>query len=476
MQVDALEPTMALPLEVLVMLFNATPGAQLEPATLVARLRGAGFVEAANGFAAALAKPGFWQTQMRACFPRVTQLPAYIEEALQAGRRYYNVPAEAKVGPMEPRLAIDQAWRDAFRHVLLVLRSTMVRFDRAVYDQATASSSFVALPQPATGASDFVPSLHFERAAGETCDQYVNREHTRSETFAVANENEAEFRAHLNWSVYGDDDEQGMSDDEIDVELGYDDLPTLGAMARRLDSGGGSVAELLLRQGANNGAKVYSGSVPVPEPFDRVVDVDYTIRWAIRLNALPLIVQSVLPTQCNLTASMEARATVKPWLVDDAFLYAVDLRQARRRSRQWRDTLPFRYVLHTDGGGLVAGTLQERINGRTRTRRLVDAVLRELGRTVTDRNVMRALNSAGKDGLVVSMFSDFGVAANNTELTFSNEIVLADESRPETDKVYVGELLGPVRPHRPVGEGATGYSWYAKAKRDSAFTVHVRFR
>jgi len=480
MQVDTVdvESTMALPIEILVLLFSDTPGAQLEPGTLVERLRGAGFVVAADAFAKAIGKTGFWRVQTRACFPRITQLPAYIEEALQAKRRYYDVPDDVKLGAMEPRLAIDQAWRDAFRHVLLVLRSSMARVERAIYDPVTDTGRFVPLPIPATGPPDFAPTLRFELGVGETCDQYVNRKHTLSQTFAVANENEAQFRAHLNWSVYGDDDEQGMSDDEIDVELGYDDLPTLGAMARRLDSGGGSVAELLLRQGANNGAEVYSGSVPVPAPFDRVADVDYTIRWAIRLNALPLIVQSVLPTQCNLTASMETRCTIKPWLVDDAFLYAVDLRQTRRRSQQWRDVLPFRYVLHTGGGGHVVGTLQERINGRTKVARLVSAVLRELERTVAaDRNVLRALNGAGANGLAVSMATEFGVTNEGTELTFSSEVVLNNEDGPPTtNDAYVGELLGPVRPHRPVAERATGYTWYKKQRRDSAFTVHVRFR
>jgi len=41
---------------------------------------------------------------------------------------------------------------------------------------------------------------------------------------------------------------------------------------------------------------------------------------------------------------------------------------------------------------------------------------------------------------------------------------------------YVGELLGPVRPHRPILPRAVGATWFEDRARDSHFTVHIRFR
>lgn len=454
-----------LPLSLITIMFTSTPAIPIDPQELIDRLRASGFTEAARVLSRNLGNKDFWRNIVGECFPNISQLPVHIEEKLRSGKRYYNVPSDANLPASEPRTAIDQAWRDAFHHVINVLQSMETRALRGRPDWGDGDDDdendnifFVA------DSSGFVPPLRLEAATQETCGSYVRREHTDRLQFDVDTENQAVFAFKLNVSTSGPDDDVGMSDDEIDVSLRYDDLPTIGHMARGTTPETiGTVPQLLGRDESPAGAFVYRGQLTVPAPFDRFVVGEYDVRWNTQIPHAVSRFQRMLPPRLNFRANIDAHLTVRPWLIDDTVLFAVEVRQRRPRTEIVRRmSIPLRMTLSWAGGVPERSPVEtSTVPWMYRVDRLYDDI-----RAVAARNNTRTPPVAYWR---VSIADEW-----NADGSVAHMIVITHDTFRKAKDTYLNELLGPPRPHRPMSARTPGADWYDK--RAEYVDVKVVFR
>jgi len=443
-----------IPLEVLLMMFTETPGVPTNLHELVTRLRNSGFTKGARFIEQHMGQPGFWRNLTRQCFPLVTQLPSHIEEWLRGGKRYYNVPDDVVMPITQPRSATSQAWRDAFRHILGVLNSMHTRVLRATGVEYP-SSTLVAN-------SGFAPPLALPHTSIETCDTYVNHAHEVSVTYGVDEEAQAPFTFYLNMSSRGtDEDEQGMSDDELELGVEYDELPVLGNMGNQV-GGNATVAALLNRSTSSGGAFVYRGVVRVPKPFDGVISADYEVRWKTKIPQLSERFARIVPPALKVRAVVDARLVVQPWRIDDRFLFAVDARQVHPRSTRVRTLgTPVRWLVDTYTNGVLSQTVfDETLPARFRLAWLW-------------RDGMLKLATVHSTAMEAAIHFDVDTdwAPNGT---VSQSLHIDSSTRELYKKTLLIEIIGPVRPMRPVPASAPEAAWFPDVRRKSHVTIHVR--
>jgi len=451
----AIESFARLPLTVINMLLTQTSGSFINPERLAAVLRARGFADVALNVLYLTGSANFWKDMTTNCFRHITQLPAHIEHQLRRGTTYQEHDASeydderASGGPLppsEPRRAIDQAWRAAFRYILRTLIYARV----GIYTGNEHRGMLKWSPSLSIPTNDTLL----------TCDSYVNKRHTALYSYTVGVDDEDEratFLFQINSAPSGDDDEQGMSDDEIEIGIrDVIDLPSAASLARNV-SNDVTIAELIPVHG-KGGARVYAGSITTSEPYTRLLSCTYDIRWimpALRNR----FSTSIVP---HIRAAVNARLHIDPSEIDDRALYAIDLRQRRPLFRaQSNDPLPIR-LRYLDSTQPAQPLIVEHIHTFSTKLSIDDSMRNSLFRVVASHRVYNAAHGGVVAGglqhrlrLIIDAewAADGAVTARHT----------LNEGETYRTAVFLGELVGPPRPHRPIAERAVYAAWYPSA-------------